>query len=147
MNKRKANRSISSTAAQQPDGSLVSQSTSVISPDLIIGPLTDLPHMPLSACQIPDWDDLIQEVAKQGVLLVTHHDHPEAVLLSIDGYKMLARMAQCELARRAEQLDELNGRFDKKLACLKTPEARHALDAFMDDSVILGGQVLAKTSY
>ena len=72
-------------------------------------------------------------VRNQGVLVVTHHNQPEAVVLSVDHYQELECMAQRGKVLGAMKLAELNARFDQRLACLNGPQAQQALSAFMDD--------------
>ena len=89
----------------------------------------------------------MREVSNGGVLVVTHHNQPEAVVLSIDSYQALERLAQREKMRGAQQLAELSASFDKRLASLNGPQAHQALHAFMDESVALDGQLRAGPTY
>ncbi len=76
----------------------------------------------------------MREVNTQGILVVTHHNKPQAVILSVDRYQALERLAQRGKAREAEQLAELRARFDQRLASLNAAQAHEALNAFMDES-------------
>ncbi len=89
----------------------------------------------------------MREVSQGGVLVVTNHNQPEAVVLSVDSYQALERMAQREKAREAQQLADLSARFDQRLASLNTPQARQALNSFMDEPIVLGGQLRAGAAY
>ena len=89
----------------------------------------------------------MREVSNGGVLVVTHHNQPEAVVLSIDSYQALERLAHREKMRGAQQLAELSARFDKRLASLNAPQAHQSLNAFMDEPVALGGQLRAGAAY
>ncbi len=89
----------------------------------------------------------MREVSNGGVLVVTNHNQPEAVVLSVDSYQALERMAQREKAREAQQLADLSARFDQRLASLNTPQARQALNSFMDEPIVLGGQLRAGAAY
>lgn len=68
----------------------------------------------------------------QGLLIVTHQNQPETVILSVERYQVLVRMTLRDEVRDALQLAELRARFDQRLASLNGPHAHKALDAFMD---------------
>jgi prevent-host-death family protein len=108
-----------------------------------VGIPTDLPRKPSSALKKEGWSGFMREVSHRGVLVVTHHNQPEAVVLSIDSYQALERMAQREKVREALQLAELSARFDQRLASLNAPQAHQTLNAFMDEPIVLGGQLRA----
>lgn len=107
----------------------------------------DVPHKPSSALKKKGWSGLMREVSTHGILVVTHRNKPEAVVLSVERYQALARLAEREKLRGEQQLAELSARFDQRLAALKTPQARQALDAFMDEPLVLNGQLRAGTAY
>lgn len=108
---------------------------------------TALPHKPSSALKKEGWSGFMREVSDRGVLVVTHHNQPEAVVLSVDCYQTLERLAQREKVREAQQLAELSARFDQRLASLNAPQAHQALNAFMDEPVALDGQLRAGAAY
>jgi prevent-host-death family protein len=85
----------------------------------------------------------MREVQTQGVLVITRRSQPEAVVLSVDGYLALERMAQRAKLREAQHLAELSARFDQRLASLNAPQGHQALNAFMDESIELGGKLRA----
>ncbi len=85
----------------------------------------------------------MREVQTQGVLVITRPSRPEAVVLSVDGYLALVRMAQRAKLREAQHLAELSARFDQRLASLNAPQGHQALNAFMDESIELGGTLRA----
>jgi antitoxin Phd len=65
----------------------------------------------------------VLEMATQGgVVVITKHDAPRAVLLSVDEFNALARAAE-------RQLDTLSGEFDALLARMQTPKARAGMKA------------------
>ena len=112
-----------------------------------VGISTALPHKPSSALKKEGWSGFMREVSQGGVLVVTNHTQPEAVGLGVDSYQALERMAQREKAREAQQLADLSARFDQRLASLNTPQARQALNSFMDEPIVLGGQLRAGAAY
>jgi PHD/YefM family antitoxin component YafN of YafNO toxin-antitoxin module len=93
-----------------------------------------LAHKPSSALKKEGWSGFMREVNTHGMLVVTHYNKPQAVVLSVDRYQALERLAQLEKMREAQQVAELRARFDKRLASLNAPQAREALNAFMDES-------------
>ncbi|MFY9460787.1 MAG: hypothetical protein ACOZE7_20960 [Pseudomonadota bacterium] len=48
---------------------------------------------------------------------------------------------------KAKELSELTERFDQRLASLNAPQAHRALNAFMDEPVVLDGQLRAGADY
>lgn len=119
--------------AKQPCSPLAAKTTSEALLESNAGLPADIPRMPSSLLEKEGWDRLMREVTLRGAMIVTHGDKPEAVVLSTDTYETLARMAEREQARKAQQLAKLNERLDEKLACLRSPNARQALDAFMNE--------------
>lgn len=104
-------------------------------------------HKPSSALKKEGWKGFMREVNDRGILVVTHHHQPEAVVLSVELYMGLACIAQRASERENLQLAELSSRFDQRLASLNTPQAHHALHAFMDERVELKGAVRSGAGY
>ena len=61
-------------------------------------------------------------VIQGGVVVITKHDSPKAVLLSVDEFNALAQAPQ-------QRLDALSGQFDALLAGMQTPKARAGMKA------------------
>src|SRR5204862_511794 len=59
------------------------------------------------------------------VVVITKHDAPKAVLVSLDEFNALARAAE-------SKLDTLSGEFDALLARMQTPRARAGMRAAFD---------------
>jgi PHD/YefM family antitoxin component YafN of YafNO toxin-antitoxin module len=106
-----------------------------------------LPHKPSSALKKEGWSGFMREVSAQGILVVTHRNQAEAVVLSVDSYQALERLAQREKEREAQQLAELSARFDQRLASLHAQQAHQAVDTFMDEPIALGGKLHAGAAY
>ncbi len=66
-------------------------------------------------------------VMRGDVIVITKHDAPKAVLLSIEEYNALAHGA-------TRQLDTLTDEFDALLERMQTPDARRAMKAAFDAS-------------
>ena len=65
---------------------------------------------------------MLEMVIQGGVVVITKHDAPKAVLLSVDEFNALARAPQ-------QRLDALSGQFDALLAGMQTPKARAGMKA------------------
>jgi len=70
---------------------------------------------------------LLERVIQGGAVVITKHDAPKAVLLSIDAFDALSRAGQT-------RLDALSGEFDELLARMQTPAARGGMQAAFDAS-------------
>jgi len=65
---------------------------------------------------------VLDRVIQGGMVLITKHETPKAVLLSMEEYGALSRAAQT-------RLDTLNDEFDALLARMQTPKARAGMKA------------------
>ncbi len=61
----------------------------------------------------------------EGAVVITKHEAPKAVLLSLDEYEALA-------GRQEPKLDELRAEFDAMYQRMQTPEAGRAMRAAFD---------------
>lgn len=67
---------------------------------------------------------VLDTVARQGTVLITKHNEPQAVVMSVEQYESLT-------GRTTSGLDTLAAEFDAMLERMQTPEARAGLrDAF-----------------
>lgn len=66
--------------------------------------------------------DLLDSVLQDGILLITRHKTPKAVLLSMEEYGALSRAA-------GTGPDSLSGKFDPLLARMQTDKARSGMKA------------------
>jgi len=75
---------------------------------------------------------VLETVLHGATVVITKHDAPKAVLISVDGFNKLTHAT--ELA-----LDTLSGEFDELLDRMQTPKARHAMkEAFAASPKELG---------
>jgi prevent-host-death family protein len=65
---------------------------------------------------------VLEMVIRGGVVLITKHDAPKAVLLAVDEFNALAGAME-------GKLDTLSGEFDALLARMQTPRARAGMRA------------------
>ena len=66
--------------------------------------------------------EVLDSVMQSGMVLITRHETPRAVLLSMEEYHALSRHAE-------SRLDALTGEFDQLLAQMQTPVARAGMKA------------------
>jgi antitoxin Phd len=66
--------------------------------------------------------DLLDSALQSGMVLITKHETPKAVLLSMEEYGALSRAAET-------RLDSLNAEFNALLAQMKTAKARAGMKA------------------
>ncbi len=66
--------------------------------------------------------DLLDSVLQGGMVLITRHETPKAVLLSMEEYGALSRTAET-------RLDSLNAEFNSLLAQMQTAKARAGMKA------------------
>jgi antitoxin Phd len=70
---------------------------------------------------------LLERVIRGGTVVITKHDAPKAVLISIEDFDALSRANQTKL-------DALSGEFDALLARMQTPAARAGMQAAFNAS-------------
>ena len=75
--------------------------------------LARLPRSPASDVKRLGWRGVMRTVGREGKVLVTNHDQPEAVILSTDEYQRLMQAAEGAQAQQDAALDTLRRRFDQ----------------------------------
>ena len=101
-----------------------------------------LPRIPASDVKKLGWRGVMRTVGREGKMLVTNHDQPEAVILSTDEYQRLLQAAQ-SVPQPDEALDALRRHFDEHLAVLVAADAGERLRGVFGRPAALGGQVRA----
>ena len=109
--------------------------------------LDDLPRTPASSVKKLGWRGVMREVDRTGSVVVTHHDRPEAVILSLDEYRALVQAAEAALHASRSALDTLRGDFDQRLAALAAPDAGDRLRRVLAQPAALDGEVRAGQGY
>jgi antitoxin Phd len=82
---------------------------------------------------------VLQKATRHGIVVITRHDEPEAVVLSFDEFKDLARS-------RDSKLEALSSEFDALLAKMQTPEARRGMKAAFDATPARMGEAAVKAA-
>ena len=94
--------------------------------------LRDLDELPQqNATQVKNkWGDVVRQVQQEGSVAITNHATVEMVMIAANTYRqMTAFMVEITERERKVKLDELERRFDERLAALQQPDARNRLDA------------------
>ena len=109
--------------------------------------IDDLPRTPASDVKRLGWRALMDAIAKSGQVVVTNHDKPQAVILSMDTYAAILEALRQASASDDAALDVLRRRVDTRLAALSAPDAGAALRATMRKGAKLRGKVKAGASH
>jgi antitoxin Phd len=80
---------------------------------------------------------VLEMVIQGSIVVITKHDAPKAVLVSVDEFNALARTKE-------RALDTLTGEFDELLARMQTPKARAGMKAAFDASPKQLGRAAAR---
>ena len=110
-------------------------------------PLDALPQTPASDVKKLGWRGVMRVVARDGKVVVTNHNQPEAVILPVEEYTRLLDLLREAADRDEAALDALRRRFDERLASLQAPDAGEKLDAIFDRPLDLGGRVIAGQTF
>jgi PHD/YefM family antitoxin component YafN of YafNO toxin-antitoxin module len=102
-----------------------------------------LPTVPASDVKKRGWRGVMRTLARDGAVVVTNHDEPEAVILPVDTYEALVDLVEQTRSRAATELDALRQQFDERLAVLRAPGADDRLRALARRPARLGGKVKA----
>jgi prevent-host-death family protein len=82
---------------------------------------------------------VLELAARDGAVVITRHDDPKAILMSIDEFRVL-------VGDKETKLDALTGEFDALLDRMQTPKARAAMQtAFKASSKQLGRAAVRAT--
>lgn len=106
--------------------------------------LLALDKAPASDIKAKGWPGLMRRVRANGAVVVTNHNHPEAVIVEAEQYRRLVAEASSGSASqaRAQSLASLQASFDARLASLK----EDALAKALERPARRGGKVALGTS-
>lgn len=104
--------------------------------------LDRLPTATASDIKKQGWRSVMKTVNKDGRILITNHNEPEAVILSTKSYENLLQAARGARLNEDDPLAELRARFDARLSILNTPDANKKLRTIMDNPLNLEGVVV-----
>ena len=109
--------------------------------------LVQMQRKPVSDVKREGWRGIMRSVDVAGKLLMTNHDQPEAVILSLQAYRQLTDMAARAQRDSQNKLERLSRAFDAELAVLKQPDAGDRLRGAFGAPLALDGKVVAGRSY
>ena len=110
---------------------------------LPLSAVQSLPRTPASDVKKLGWRGVMRTVGREGRVLVTNHDQPEAVILSTDEYQRLVQAATANPGHEGDALAALRRQFDERLATLAAPDAGARLRGVFEQAPTLDGQVRA----
>ena len=105
--------------------------------------LDALPRTPASDVKKLGWRGVMKAVGRQGRVVVTNHNQPEAVILSAEDYDTILRALAEANAGSDRALEALRRRFDQRLVALQAADAGDRLRGVMRQPAKLGGKVKA----
>ncbi len=117
-----------------------------------LDPINELTHTTASSVK-EHWRKVMQEVRDQRMVVVTNHNEPQAVIVSIEQYRALQARVEAlessleELRGQAPGLAELRAGFDQRLAVLQQAQAGDTARALLRRPARLKGQVKAGTGH
>ena len=106
-----------------------------------------LRRTPASDVKKLGWRGVVKTMQREGKVLVTNHDAPEAVILSPQEYESIKLALELAAARTEPSLDALREKFDARLAALQAPDAADRLRRVMHGTARLDGKVRAGDTY
>ena len=109
--------------------------------------IEDLPHTPASDVKKLGWRALMKAIASKGKVVVTNHNQPQAVILSMEAYDAILEAFRQAGAGDQAALDLLRARFDKRLAALDAPDAGNRLRKVVKSGAKLAGKVKAGATH
>jgi prevent-host-death family protein len=96
-----------------------------------------------SACTATDakkqFARILETVLQGGAVVITKHDAPKAILLSVDEFSALTRSAD-------STLDTLTAEFDALYARMQTPKARAGMQAAFEASPRVLGRAAVRAA-
>jgi prevent-host-death family protein len=110
-------------------------------------PLAKLPRTPASDLKKLGWRGMMNALRSKGRLLVTNHDEPEAVIITVAEYDDLMRLAEQSEAQTESALANLRQSFDERLSVLEGQSATTHLQSTIRGRAKLGGKVKAGSGY
>lgn len=109
--------------------------------------LEHLQRKPVSDVKREGWRGVMKGVGAAGKLLMTNHDEPEAVILSLQEFRRLSELAESALRDQERKLQALSQAFDADLAVLQQADAGSRLRQAFGAPLALKGKVIAGRSY
>lgn len=110
-------------------------------------PLAKLPRTPASDLKKIGWRGMMSALRSKGKLLVTNHDQPEAIIISVEEYDALMQIVEQSEAQTESALAALRTSFDERLAVLQDRSAPSRLQSTIRGHAKLNGKVKVGSGY
>ena len=114
---------------------------------LALSALENLPRTPASDVKKLGWRGVMKTIARNGKVVVTNHDEPEAVILTAEEYTAILDLLRRAADRDEAALDVLRRKFDHRLESLDAQDAGKKLRDILRKPLDLGGEVMAGHDY
>lgn len=109
--------------------------------------LAKLPRAPASDLKKRGWRAMMNSLHRDGKLLITNHNEPQAVIIAAADYAELMRRVEGSHARLESALEGLKQSFDQRLSSLQDIRAAARLRSIIKAPVKLRGKVKAGASF
>jgi PHD/YefM family antitoxin component YafN of YafNO toxin-antitoxin module len=119
--------------------------TSPVKPTFL--PIAKLPRTPATDLKKLGWRGLMSALRSRGTLLVTNHDEPEGVIISVPEYDALMRIVEQSENQTESALAGLREKFNERLAVLQEQSAADRLRSTIRGRAKLSGKVKAGGGY
>ena len=110
-------------------------------------PLVKLPRTPASDLKKIGWRGMMSALRAKGKMLVTNHDQPEAVIMTVDEYDALMQIVEQSEAQTESALSALRTSFDERLSVLQDRSAPSRLQSTIRGRAKLNGKVKVGSGY
>ena len=110
-------------------------------------PIGSLARVPASDVKKLGWRGVMRTLAPKGKVVVTNHDTPEAVVLSMQEYERIVQVMNQVESKADAELEALRRRFDERLATLQGANSGQRLRSVMGSRAQLHGKVKAGSGY
>ena len=106
-----------------------------------------LPHTPASDVKKLGWRGVMKAIGRSGKVVVTNHNAPEAVILSVQEYGQIMQALEQSESNNSSALEMLRARFDQRLEALRADDAGERLRTLTRTPAALGGKLKAGATY
>jgi len=110
-------------------------------------PASQLPMLSASEMKRQGWRGVLANVRREGHLVITNHNIPEAVILPPEQYDKLVSAAMKGAVAPDPKLEALRLRFRERMKVLDAEDAEEQLSTLMSQPLKLNGTVLAGATY
>jgi len=102
-----------------------------------------LPSKTATTLKRQGWPGIMADVRREGHLLITNHNLPEAVILPPEEYDRLVVAAKNAALAPAPKIEALKMKFRERMKALQSEDAEHKLSTLMSQPLRLNGSVIA----